>query len=61
MKDPLDAGMKFIYLFKVEVVALPARGNLRELARAYIDSFAPRDGDQSKVPEFVEGIIYTPT
>lgn len=40
---------------------MPARGNLRELAQAYIDSFAPRDGDQSKVPDFVESMIYTPT
>lgn len=39
----------------------PARGNLRDLAQAYTDSFAPRDGDQSKVPDFVEGMIYTPT
>jgi len=40
---------------------MPARGNLRELAQAYIDSFAPRDGDQSKVPDFVESMIYSPT
>lgn len=40
---------------------MPARGNLRELAQAYIDSFAPRDGDESKVPDFVESMIYTPT
>lgn len=39
----------------------PARGNLRELAKAYADSFAPIDGDQSKVPDFVEGMIYAPT
>ncbi|KAK8921404.1 Delta(24)-sterol reductase [Platanthera zijinensis] len=39
----------------------PARGNLRELAQAYTDSFAPRDGDQSKVPDFVEGMIYNPS
>lgn len=39
----------------------PARGNLRELAQAYADSFAPKDGDQSKVPDFVEGMIYNPT
>ena len=31
MKDPPDAGIKFIYLFKVEVVVLPIMGNLREL------------------------------
>uniref|UniRef100_A0A7N0UK12 Delta(24)-sterol reductase n=1 Tax=Kalanchoe fedtschenkoi TaxID=63787 RepID=A0A7N0UK12_KALFE len=42
----------------------PVTGNLQELAQAYIDSFAPRDGDQDnpeKVPDFVEAMIYTPT
>ncbi|KAK8971423.1 Delta(24)-sterol reductase [Platanthera guangdongensis] len=39
----------------------PARGDLRDLAQAYTDSFAPRDGDQSKVPDFVEGMIYNPS
>ncbi|KAH7664363.1 Delta(24)-sterol reductase protein [Dioscorea alata] len=39
----------------------PARGNLSELAQAYADSFAPRDGDPAKVPDFVESLIYTPT
>ncbi|PKU75870.1 delta(24)-sterol reductase [Dendrobium catenatum] len=39
----------------------PARGNLKELAQVYADSFAPRDGDQSKVPDFVEAMIYNPT
>ncbi|RRT66294.1 hypothetical protein B296_00033273 [Ensete ventricosum] len=39
----------------------PYRGTLKELAQAYADSFAPRDGDPSKVPDFVEGMIYTPT
>ncbi|XP_031495519.1 delta(24)-sterol reductase [Nymphaea colorata] len=42
----------------------PVVGNLRELAQAYADSFCPRDGDQDnpeKVPDFVEGMIYTPT
>lgn len=45
----------------MRVTYMPVRGNLRELAQAYIDSFAPRDGDQSKVPDFVEGMIYNPT
>lgn len=45
----------------MRVTYTPARGNLRELAQAYIDSFAPRDGDESKVPDFVEGMIYNPT
>ncbi|KDP47007.1 hypothetical protein JCGZ_10734 [Jatropha curcas] len=42
----------------------PVVGNLKDLAQAYIDSFAPRDLDQDnpeKVPDFVEGMIYTPT
>ncbi|KAG6524372.1 delta(24)-sterol reductase-like [Zingiber officinale] len=39
----------------------PFRGNLQEIAQAYADSFAPRDGDPAKVPDFVEGMIYSPT
>ncbi|KAK4488051.1 hypothetical protein RD792_003793 [Penstemon davidsonii] len=42
----------------------PVVGNLQELAQAYVDSFAPRDGDQDnpeKVPDFVETMIYNPT
>ncbi|CAL8098207.1 unnamed protein product [Prunus armeniaca] len=42
----------------------PVVGNLQEIAQAYSDSFAPRDGDQDnpeKVPDFVETMIYTPT
>uniref|UniRef100_A0A7N0UKI4 Delta(24)-sterol reductase n=1 Tax=Kalanchoe fedtschenkoi TaxID=63787 RepID=A0A7N0UKI4_KALFE len=42
----------------------PVIGNLQDLSQAYIDSFAPRDGDQDnpeKVPDFVETMIYTPT
>ncbi|KAJ6805159.1 delta(24)-sterol reductase-like [Iris pallida] len=39
----------------------PVRGNLQEQAQAYADSFAPRDGDPAKVPDFVEGMVYTPT
>ncbi|KAJ0968962.1 hypothetical protein J5N97_021839 [Dioscorea zingiberensis] len=39
----------------------PVRGNLRELAQAYADTFAPRDGDPAKIPDFVESLIYTPT
>ncbi|GAB4850659.1 Delta(24)-sterol [Ancistrocladus abbreviatus] len=38
--------------------------NLQEIAQAYMDSFAPRDGDQdnpNKVPEFVEGMVYSRT
>ncbi|XP_073016554.1 delta(24)-sterol reductase-like isoform X2 [Primulina eburnea] len=42
----------------------PVVGNLKELAQAYVDSLAPRDGDQDdsdKVPDFVETMIYSPT
>ncbi|KAK3210824.1 hypothetical protein Dsin_015530 [Dipteronia sinensis] len=42
----------------------PVVGNLQELGQAYADSFAPRYGDQDnleKVPDFVEGMIYTAT
>ncbi|KAJ6350534.1 hypothetical protein OIU78_006652 [Salix suchowensis] len=42
----------------------PVVGNLKELAQAYMDSFAPRDGDQDnpeKVPDFVETMIYNST
>ena len=42
----------------------PVVGNLKDLAQGYLDSFAPRDGDQDnpeKVPDFVETMIYNPT
>ncbi|XVF43409.1 hypothetical protein PTKIN_Ptkin02bG0037800 [Pterospermum kingtungense] len=42
----------------------PVVGNLQELAQGYMDSFAPRDCDQdnpAEVPDFVEGMIYSPT
>ncbi|XP_038973898.1 delta(24)-sterol reductase-like [Phoenix dactylifera] len=39
----------------------PVRGNLREMAQAFADSFAPRDGDPKKIPDFVESLIFTPT
>ncbi|KAK0574725.1 hypothetical protein LWI29_028123 [Acer saccharum] len=48
----------------MKVTYKPVVGNLRELAQAYADSFAPRDGDQDnpeKVPDFVEAMIYTAT
>ncbi|WVZ78103.1 hypothetical protein U9M48_025866 [Paspalum notatum var. saurae] len=37
----------------------PVKGNLKDIAQAYADSFAPRDGDPAKVPDFVEGMVYT--
>ncbi|XP_051128559.1 delta(24)-sterol reductase-like [Andrographis paniculata] len=48
----------------MRVTYKPVVGNLKELAQAYMDSFAPRDGDQDnpdKVPDFVETLIYSPT
>ncbi|XP_072989362.1 delta(24)-sterol reductase-like [Typha latifolia] len=39
----------------------PVKGNLQQIAQAYADSFAPRDGDPSKIPDFVEGMIYNPS
>ncbi|CAL9109110.1 unnamed protein product [Musa textilis] len=39
----------------------PVRGSLRELAQAYADSFAPKGGDPTKMPDFVESLIFTPT
>ncbi|KAI7732886.1 hypothetical protein M8C21_015364 [Ambrosia artemisiifolia] len=40
----------------------PVRGNVRDLAQAYIDSFAPDFDDENneKVPDFVETMIYNP-
>ncbi|CAI5488724.1 unnamed protein product [Closterium sp. Naga37s-1] len=46
----------------MRVTYTPVRGTLREMTQAYIDSFCPRDGDQDnpdKVPDFVEGMVYT--
>ncbi|CAL4886138.1 unnamed protein product [Urochloa decumbens] len=37
----------------------PVRGTLKEIAQAYADSFVPRDGDRAKVPDFVEGMVYS--
>ncbi|CAN6238954.1 unnamed protein product [Urochloa humidicola] len=37
----------------------PVRGTLKEIAQAYGDSFVPRDGDRAKVPDFVEGMVYS--
>nr|AYF56481.1 delta (24)-sterol reductase-like protein [Phyllostachys edulis] len=39
----------------------PVKGTLKEMAQAYADSCAPRDGDPAKVPDFVEGMVYTTT
>ncbi|KAK9691385.1 hypothetical protein RND81_09G194000 [Saponaria officinalis] len=39
----------------------PVKGNLKEIAQAYVDSFAPKDRDQDnpeKVPDFVECMVY---
>ncbi|CAO2040103.1 unnamed protein product [Urochloa humidicola] len=39
----------------------PVRGTLKEIAQAYADSFVPKDGDPAKVPDFVEGMVYSPS
>ncbi|XP_020261247.1 LOW QUALITY PROTEIN: delta(24)-sterol reductase-like [Asparagus officinalis] len=58
----LSAEIKLIPIKEyMRLTYTPARGSLRELAQAYTDSFAPRDGDPKKVPDFVESLIYTPT
>ncbi|XP_022991438.1 delta(24)-sterol reductase [Cucurbita maxima] len=48
----------------MKVTYKPFIGTLREIGQAYMDSLAPRDGDQDnpeKVPDFVETMIYTPS
>ncbi|KAF3605327.1 hypothetical protein DY000_02049783 [Brassica cretica] len=40
---------------------IPVKGDLQTLAQGYMDSFAPKDGDASKIPDFVEGMVYNPT
>lgn len=45
----------------MKVTYKPAIGNLRDLAQAYADSFAPIDGNPEKIPDFVECMIYNPT
>ncbi|GAB2215266.1 hypothetical protein Droror1_Dr00019650 [Drosera rotundifolia] len=53
---PIKEYMKLTYT--------PVKGNLKDIAQAYMDSFAPRDLDQDnpeKVPDFVEGMVYSPT
>ncbi|KAF2286377.1 hypothetical protein P3X46_007108 [Hevea brasiliensis] len=48
----------------MKVTYKPVVGTLKDLAQAYMDSFAPRDLDQDnpvKVPDFVEGMIYCRT
>lgn len=50
---PIKEYMKLTYT--------PVKGNLKDIAQGYIDSFAPKDGDQDnpdKVPDFVEGMVY---
>ncbi|KAL9265704.1 Delta(24)-sterol reductase-like protein [Drosera capensis] len=53
---PIKEYMKLTYT--------PVKGNLKDIAQAYMDSFAPRDLDldnPEKVPDFVEGMVYSPT
>ncbi|CAD6248795.1 unnamed protein product [Miscanthus lutarioriparius] len=37
----------------------PVRGTLKEIAEAYADSFVSRDGDPAKIPDFVQGMVYS--
>ncbi|ERN09462.1 hypothetical protein AMTRI_Chr09g12900 [Amborella trichopoda] len=59
------AEIKLIHVKEyMKLTYTPVVGNLKDIAQAYMDSFAPRDGDQdnhAKVPDFVETMIYTPT
>ncbi|XP_066328919.1 delta(24)-sterol reductase-like [Miscanthus floridulus] len=48
---PIKENMRLTYT--------PVRGTLKEIAEAYADSFVPRDGDPAKVPDFVEGMVYS--
>ncbi|CAG7877033.1 unnamed protein product [Brassica rapa] len=50
---PVKEYMKLTYI--------PVKGDLQTLAQGYMDSFAPKDGDTSKIPDFVEGMVYNPT
>lgn len=48
----------------MKVTYQPVRGTLQDIAQAYNDTYMPRDGDQEnpeKVPEFVEGMVYSET
>ena len=58
----VSAEIKLIHVKEyMRLTYKPVRGNLRKLAQAYADSFAPRDGDLAKIPDFVEGMIFNPT
>ncbi|CAL9165177.1 unnamed protein product [Musa hybrid cultivar] len=58
----VSAEIKLIHVREyMKVTYTPHRGTLKELAQDYADSFAPRDGDSSRVPDFVETMIYNPT
>ncbi|KAJ7520657.1 hypothetical protein O6H91_19G015900 [Diphasiastrum complanatum] len=48
----------------MQVTYAPVTGSLQQIAQAYSDAFCPRDLDQDnpeKVPEYVEGIVYSAT
>ncbi|KAL0004967.1 hypothetical protein SO802_012528 [Lithocarpus litseifolius] len=61
----VSAEIKLIHVKEyMKLTYQPVVGNLKEVTQAYIDSFAPRDGDQDnpeKVPDFVETMLYNPT
>jgi delta24-sterol reductase len=48
----------------MRVTYTPVHGDLKDVAQAFCDAYCPRDLDQDnpkKVPEFVEGIVYSET
>ncbi|XP_010541850.1 PREDICTED: delta(24)-sterol reductase [Tarenaya hassleriana] len=56
----VSAEIKLIHIKEyMKVTYTPVRGDLKTLARAYTDSFAPKDRNPKKIPDFVEGMIFT--
>ncbi|CDY42513.1 BnaC06g03450D [Brassica napus] len=45
----------------MKLTYIPVKGDLQTIAQGYMDSFAPRDGDPAKIPDFVEGMVYSPS
>uniref|UniRef100_A0A0D9XJD7 Delta(24)-sterol reductase n=1 Tax=Leersia perrieri TaxID=77586 RepID=A0A0D9XJD7_9ORYZ len=66
--DDLTGTLGFLVSAEIKLISIkeymkltyyPVKGSLKDIAQAYADSFAPRDGDPAKVPDFVEGMVYT--
>uniref|UniRef100_M4DQP5 Delta(24)-sterol reductase n=1 Tax=Brassica campestris TaxID=3711 RepID=M4DQP5_BRACM len=45
----------------MKLTYIPVKGDLQTIAQGYMDSFAPRDRDPAKIPDFVEGMVYSPS